>query len=292
MTLTWVSVTSGKASIGSDLNAASAPATKRRVPRTMNSGFCSANATMRLIIGTAPRSSRGAAAQLPMETMQEQVAFDDYFLAELEARSDARDAVPHGVDLHFLARVASRLVLDEDEVGAAREQQGALWDLDVRGRRLLELGGDEHLALELALAVLYGPAHLDRPRRGIDEVGDGVERGAESLVWPGRGAQRDLLARPQRRELVFRRVELHPQSRGIGDDEHRGGVGELQIGAQFLPGVDVALDDHSVDRAREREILVDGVVPGAVELHLADRACTLRVGARVVGLGGGEVLAR
>src|SRR5215472_15319078 len=159
MTLTCVSVTSGKASIGSDLNAARPPAMKRSVPRTMKSGFCSANATMLLIIGTAPRSSRGAAAQLPMETMQEQVAFDDHFLAELQPGGDARYAVTHGVDLHFLARVAAGLFLDEHEVAAPREQQGPLGDLQVGGWRLLELGGDEHLALELALAVLDRSAH-------------------------------------------------------------------------------------------------------------------------------------
>src|SRR5262249_21147529 len=154
MTLTCVSVTSGKASIGSDLNAAKPPAMKRRVPRTMNSGFCSANATMLLIIGTAPRSNRGAAAQLPMDTMQEQVAFDDHFLAELQAGGDARHAVPHGVDLHFLARVAARLFLDVDDVAAPGQDQGPLGDLQIGGRRFLERGGDEHLALELALAVV------------------------------------------------------------------------------------------------------------------------------------------
>src|SRR5215813_13516237 len=115
MTFTCVSVTSGNASIGSALNAAKPPATKSARPRTMNSGFCSANATIRLIIGLAAVLRRGAAAQLTMETMQEQVAFDDHFLAELHAGGDARDPVSHRVDLDFLARIAAGLLLDEDE---------------------------------------------------------------------------------------------------------------------------------------------------------------------------------
>src|SRR5215831_12310526 len=113
MTLTCVSVTSGNASIGSDLNAASPPAMKRIVPRTMNSGFCSANATIRLIIvGAAPSGGR-AAGQLPMEPVQEQIAFDDDLLAERQPGGDARRALAHRVDLHFLAGIAARLFLDE-----------------------------------------------------------------------------------------------------------------------------------------------------------------------------------
>src|SRR5882672_2440123 len=211
MTLTCVSVTSGNASIGKALNAARPPATNRSSPRTMNSGFCSANATIRLIIGLAAVLRRCAAAQLPMKTMQEQVAFDDHFLSELHPGGDVRDAVPHGVDFHVLARVATGLLLDEDEVAAPGEQQGPLRDLQIGGRRLLELGGDEHLALELALAVFDGAAHFDRSRRGIDEVGNSVEARGEGLVGPGRGPQLNLPAGPQGRELVLRRVELHPE---------------------------------------------------------------------------------
>src|SRR5499427_5250180 len=133
MTLTCVSVTSGNASIGSALNAAKPPATNSARPRTMNSGFCSANATIRLIIGLAAVLRRGAAAQLPMKTMQEQVALDDDFLSELHPGGDAGDAIPHGVDFHFLARVAAGLLLDEDEVLPPGEQQRPLGDLQVRG---------------------------------------------------------------------------------------------------------------------------------------------------------------
>src|SRR5262249_54560174 len=129
MTLTCVSVTSGNASIGSALNAAKPPATKSRVPRTMNSGFCSANATIRLIIGRADPSGGRAAAQLPMEPVQEQIAFDDDLLAQLQARGDARGAFAHGVDLHFLAGIAARLLLDEHVVAVPGEDQGPLGDL-------------------------------------------------------------------------------------------------------------------------------------------------------------------
>src|SRR6266850_4327324 len=158
MTLTCVSVTSGKASIGRDLNAANPPATNKSVPRTMNSGFCSANATMRLIIGRRSLGGR-AAAQLPMQTMQEQVTFDDDFLAEFHAGCDARDAVPHGIDLHLMARVAARLVLDEYVIVVAGEHQGLLRHLQIGSRRLLELRGDEHLAFQLAFAIFDRAAH-------------------------------------------------------------------------------------------------------------------------------------
>src|SRR5262245_21619388 len=210
MTLTWVSVTSGNASMGSALNAAKPPATKSSRPRTMNSGFCSANATIRLIIGLAAALRRGAAAQLAMETMQEQIAFDDHFLAELDAGGNARDPVPHGVDLDLLARIAAGLLLDENEVAAAGEQQRPLRNLQVGGGRFLHVGGDEHLALEPALAVFHRAAHLHCPRRGIDEVGDGLDGRGERLVRPCRSAQVDFPAGPQRSELVLRGVELHP----------------------------------------------------------------------------------
>src|SRR5580765_3915722 len=144
MTFTCVSVTSGNASIGNALKAAKPPATKRIVPRTMNSGFCSANATMRLIIGRTALSSGRVAAQLALETMQEKITFSDHLLAELDARGDARHAVPHGVDLHSPARVTARLLLDEDVVVGSREQKGLFRDLQVGVRGFLELGRDEH----------------------------------------------------------------------------------------------------------------------------------------------------
>ena len=58
MTVTWVSVTSGKASIGSERKAETPTPMNSTSPRMMNSGSLSAKWTMRFIIGRLASADR------------------------------------------------------------------------------------------------------------------------------------------------------------------------------------------------------------------------------------------
>ncbi len=78
--------------------------------------------------------------------------------------------------------------------------------------------------------------------------------------------------------------------RRIRDHEHRRRVGELQIGAELLSGIDVALDYHAGDRAPQREVLVHRVTGSPVEFHARFGATKLGLRPRIVGLGGAQVL--
>ena len=68
MTVTWTSVTSGNASIGSERNAAMPAATKSTSSITISSGWCSAMETMRRIIGLGASVSSCRSSSTPSLT--------------------------------------------------------------------------------------------------------------------------------------------------------------------------------------------------------------------------------
>src|SRR5690349_12231841 len=101
MTVTCVSVTSGNASTGRRLKAITPAPTNRITPSTMNSGWYSANETMRLITGWRLIFLR----QQPLE---QQAAFDDDFFVGREPFQHDLAAVARGrPELDGLAQVAT-----------------------------------------------------------------------------------------------------------------------------------------------------------------------------------------
>src|SRR6267142_998924 len=243
MTLTCVSVTSGNASIGKDLNAAKPPATKRISPSTTNRGFVRANEKTRSIIScfrflgseagarlqaprgrfrptwTARGSIRCAACELAIQAIEEQIPVDHHLLPKREAVDDTGYAVVNSVELDLGAGVAPRRLLDEHVVSAAGRENRLLRDLQVRLRMGLEVGGDEHLPFELALAVVERAADLDGSRRRVDEIGDRLDGRTEGFAGPCGRTQLDGLAATQRPELPLRSIELDPKAGGVGDHE-------------------------------------------------------------------------
>src|SRR5512139_1405953 len=151
MTFTCVSVTSGKASIGSPLNAAMPAPMKSTNPSTTKSGWRRANETMRLII---PRLGRGALpVRRGVDLLQEEAAVDDDLVAVLQPARDGHLPAALGSRLDFPARVAPGAFLHEHEVPVADQEHRLGRHREAFERRRLELGRDEHFALEAPVRV-------------------------------------------------------------------------------------------------------------------------------------------
>src|SRR3954466_7151241 len=135
ITVTCVSVTSGKASTGRFLNANAPAPMNNATPSAMNSGWYSAKATMRRITSFLRREN----------LLEQQVAVDDHVLARLEAVEHHLVAVAHRADPDRAAHIAPAAGIDEHimaisaQVDRVRRDEQAALGLD------LELRRDEHL---------------------------------------------------------------------------------------------------------------------------------------------------
>src|SRR2546430_8343936 len=125
MTLTWMSETSGNASIGSDAKATTPAPTNNTVNRRMNSGWPSAKATTRRI--TRSRASR----QLE-QPLHEQAARCYDALTAGQAVANRDDTVLLRPDLHDGSAIPSGPLLDKDHVRLTGEHDRVGGDADRR----------------------------------------------------------------------------------------------------------------------------------------------------------------
>src|SRR5258708_29252415 len=169
ITVTCVSVTSGKASTGRFLNAIRPPPMKMNNPRMTNSGWLSANPMRRLIM----RDPRSALCR--EDLLQQQRALADHFFAWSETLDHAQRAEAGFLDLQFAPQVASIGLVHEGIVAVPYQQDG-------RGRNAQRprsgdrcFGGYVHFRAQPAIAVVDRRAHLDRHPRRIREKCDGLD---------------------------------------------------------------------------------------------------------------------
>src|SRR5262245_27562951 len=94
MTDVWTSATSGKSSMGRELNATMPLAMNSATSSSKNKGWCSANATIRL-------TTRHLAALRPEERIEQQRAVRDDTLARLHATLDHESTLYLTAQLHL-----------------------------------------------------------------------------------------------------------------------------------------------------------------------------------------------
>src|SRR3954471_3641297 len=121
MTVTCVSVTSGKASTGNCLKAMMPAPINSTVPSITNSGCLSANSTIFCIMaGCELRRNAPLFHDAPrlQHLLQQQRAIGHDFLPGLHAGCDRDIAFVHIACFDFLTRVPAAAVVDENEVAA------------------------------------------------------------------------------------------------------------------------------------------------------------------------------
>src|SRR5262249_24639674 len=183
MTVTCVSVTSGKASTGR-LTKAQIPApTKSATPRTTNSGWYSANAMMRLI---KPSVLRGE------QPLEEEVAVHHHLVGGSDAAEHRLVAVADGPGHDRAPGVAAAPLGDEHEMLLAAQVDRPRGHEVAARRGELQLRDREHLGLQALVRRIDYAAHLHRARLRVDEVGDVQHVPRDPVVAERGGREPDL----------------------------------------------------------------------------------------------------
>src|SRR2546426_3797881 len=169
ITCTWMSETSGKASIGSASKAAMPAPTKSATSSITNSGWRSANATTRVIMEAL------RAEVILVDPLQQDGALAHHALSALEALQHRQPVAVLRAERHLAPFELAGCVCDVQEVAIALEQNGGRGDFGNRRRiRRLDVDRNEHLGAQDRLGILQRAARADGAAHRVEEVAHGL----------------------------------------------------------------------------------------------------------------------